>query len=310
MSTTTRTRWAAVGAAVAVTLGAGGMGLVDATSGGEADQGIFEPVGPCRLLDTRPDQGIGGRTTPLAPGETQRFTASGDQGECAGIPADAVAVELNVTGLLTTGATHFTLWDGRGDVPNASHVNIRLGDGPTPNSVTTALDDGGFALFNSSANAHVIVDLVGVYREHDHDDRYYTQEQIGDRFFAVEGERNSSLVQVATEANSVAINSVAVDVPGPGQVLLSVDGWFQNEIVDGTILEVLCSLSIDGNYDASHETRFLRDDLEWSTDFSAPFSLQRVIDVSGATTIEGQLVCFSPYVDTIVVSRLVATYLP
>ncbi|MEQ9161486.1 MAG: hypothetical protein RLN74_02190 [Ilumatobacter fluminis] len=115
---------------------------------------------------------------------------------------------------------------------------------------------------------------------------------------------------MATEANSVAINSVAVDVPGPGQVLLSVDGWFQNEIVDGTILEVLCSLSIDGNYDASHETRFLRDDLEWSTDFSAPFSLQRVIDVSGATTIEGQLVCFSPYVDTIVVSRLVATYLP
>ena len=58
-----RTRWSAVGAAVAVTLGAGGIGLVSATF--PSDATTFVPITPCRLFDTRPEFQVGDRGTPL-----------------------------------------------------------------------------------------------------------------------------------------------------------------------------------------------------------------------------------------------------
>ncbi len=185
MSTMWRSRWAAVGAAVAITLGAGGIGIVDATKS-SGERAVYTAIEPCRLLDTRPNEGIGGRTTPLGPGEVYGLTAHGDNGQCTGIPNDTVALELNVTGLFNTGATHFTIWSGAGAVPNASHVNLAPGASPTPNSVTTELDGAGFAIRNNSATSHVIIDIVGVYQDHNHDDRYYTKPQVdGKSLFAV-----------------------------------------------------------------------------------------------------------------------------
>ncbi len=49
---TTRTRWAAIGAAIAITLGGGGIGVANATS--DASDGpvsAFFPIEPCRLAD-------------------------------------------------------------------------------------------------------------------------------------------------------------------------------------------------------------------------------------------------------------------
>ena len=51
---TTRSRWAALGAAVAITIGAGGAGLVGATKS-SGERASYEAVTACRLLDTRPD---------------------------------------------------------------------------------------------------------------------------------------------------------------------------------------------------------------------------------------------------------------
>ncbi|MEQ8435894.1 MAG: hypothetical protein RIB65_00255 [Ilumatobacter fluminis] len=183
MSTMWRSRWAAVGAAVAITLGAGGIGIVDATKS-SGERAVYTAIEPCRLLDTRPNEGIGGRTAPLGPGEVYGLTAHGDNGQCTGIPNDTVALELNVTGLFNTGATHFTIWSGAGAVPNASHVNLAPGASPTPNSVTTELDGAGFAIRNNSATSHVIIDIVGVYQDHNHDDRYYTEGEIDARLDA------------------------------------------------------------------------------------------------------------------------------
>ena len=165
------------GAVIAICLGAGGIGLVDAAKG-SGERSVYTAIEPCRLLDTRPNQGIGGRTAPLGPGEIYPLTAHGDNGQCTDIPADTLALELNVTGLFNTGATHFTVWDGQGDVPNASHVNLAPGASPTPNSVTTELDGPRFAIFNNSATSHVIVDIVGIYQDHTHDDRYYTESEV------------------------------------------------------------------------------------------------------------------------------------
>ncbi len=60
-----RSRWAAFGAAVAVSAGAGGIGLVQASGGAES---TVTPVAPCRLVDTRSPGTIGVRSTPLGAG--------------------------------------------------------------------------------------------------------------------------------------------------------------------------------------------------------------------------------------------------
>ena len=203
-----KSRWAAVGAAVAVTLGAGGIGIVDATKS-SGDRPVYTAIEPCRLLDTRPNQGIGGRTAPLGPGEVYTLTAHGDNGQCTGIPTDTLALELNVTGLQNTGATHFTIWSGTGNVPNASHVNLAAGASATPNSVTTELNGTDFAIRNNSATAHVIIDIVGIYQHHNHDDRYYTKAQVDDKtLFAVVQPAGSNPVITRSEG-ATAVGKIA-----------------------------------------------------------------------------------------------------
>ena len=59
-----RSRWAAIGAAVAVSLGTGGLLTASATVS-EGERAIFVPITPCRLLDTRP----GAAGLPLAQGD-------------------------------------------------------------------------------------------------------------------------------------------------------------------------------------------------------------------------------------------------
>jgi hypothetical protein len=65
-----RSRWTAIGAAVAVVLGAG-IGLPSAsaavTSGNRA---VFVPMEPCRLFDTRPATNVGVRSTPITANES------------------------------------------------------------------------------------------------------------------------------------------------------------------------------------------------------------------------------------------------
>ena len=47
-----RTRWAAIGAACAVTLGGGALGIVQATVS-TGDRAVYVPISPVRVLDTR-----------------------------------------------------------------------------------------------------------------------------------------------------------------------------------------------------------------------------------------------------------------
>jgi hypothetical protein len=170
-----RTRWAAVGAAVAVTLGAGSIGIGHATS--PAGAAVFVPITPCRLVDTRPaPDTVGARTTPLGPGETITLAARGDNGNCTSIPTTATGLELNVTALGATSGTFLTIWATGATRPTASNLNPQPGAPPIPNSATTGLSGGGaFDVYNAVGSVHVLVDVVGYYADHHHDDRYYTK---------------------------------------------------------------------------------------------------------------------------------------
>jgi hypothetical protein len=176
---TIRTRWAAVGAAVAVSLGAGGIGLISAAPLSTGERPVLVPVN-CRLADTRPaPDTVGTRSTPLGAGETVTFNAHGTNGNCT-IPADATALLLNVTALnITAPLTFLTLWNADQTQPLTSSLNPAAGQPPTPNAVTVDLSaTGQFKLFNALGTLNVIIDVTGYYQDHNHDDRYYTEAEI------------------------------------------------------------------------------------------------------------------------------------
>jgi len=77
-----RVRWAAIGAAVAVTLGAGGLMTATAVQN-SGEKSTFVAITPCRVMDTRPaPQTVGPRSTPLGPAETHTIQITGSNGNC------------------------------------------------------------------------------------------------------------------------------------------------------------------------------------------------------------------------------------
>ncbi|MEO6651556.1 MAG: hypothetical protein ABIP17_02750 [Ilumatobacteraceae bacterium] len=209
----TRSRWAAIGAAVAVTLGAGGIGLVSATS--PAGAAAYVPITPCRVADTRPQAefNTGPRNTPIGQNETHTVTAHGNNGDCTGIPTTATGVQLNVTALNATTGTFLTIW-GAGARPDASSLNPGPGQPPTPNAVTSGLTAAGvFSIYNAFGSVNVIVDIVGYYTDHNHDDRYYTETEVNT---ALGTKANSTDVYTKAQTDGIPRPIAAAHVSGAG----------------------------------------------------------------------------------------------
>jgi hypothetical protein len=172
-----RTRWSAIGAAVAVSLGAGGIGLVQATVD-SGDRPILVTIDPCRMADTRPSSQVGPRNTPLGAGEQYDIDAHGMSGNCT-IPSEAVGLSLNVTALNASAPTNVKVFPADATPPLTSNLNLLPGQAPTPNGVTTGLDPAGaFSLVNAFGTVDIIVDVNGYYEDHNHDDRYVQLDQV------------------------------------------------------------------------------------------------------------------------------------
>lgn len=162
---TGRARWAAIGAAIAVSIGAGSMiNLVDAAAGGATDPSSFVAITPCRLLDTRPGTTtIGPRATPIAQDESHTQQVTGTNGHCS-VPAGATAVSMNVTIANPTAGSFLTVYPSDAPLPLASNLNWVAGQAHTPNKVDVALSAGGaIDLYNGFGTVNVIADVVGYY---------------------------------------------------------------------------------------------------------------------------------------------------
>ncbi|MDW3212479.1 MAG: hypothetical protein R8G01_00660 [Ilumatobacteraceae bacterium] len=173
-----RTRWAAIGALVATTLGGGGVAIVSAA---QPDGALaFVPIAPCRVMDTRAEFAVGPRTSPLGTGETYTVnTTTSDTGNCTEIPLTARSVSMNVTAIDATLPTFIVVWATGTTQPAVSNLNPVPGSPPTPNAVTTGINaNGQFDVFNLQGDVHVIADVNGYYTDHRHDDRYYTKAQV------------------------------------------------------------------------------------------------------------------------------------
>lgn len=156
-----RSRWAAIGAAAAITIGGGGTALHYVSAApGDVVQNSFVPVSPTRILDTRPaPENVGGFVGPLTVGYTHTFQVTG----VAGVPANAAAVVMNMTVDGTTAPSYLTAFPAGATRPLASNLNWAAGV-TIPNLVTVKIGAAGkVSVYNAFGNTHVIADVAGYY---------------------------------------------------------------------------------------------------------------------------------------------------
>lgn len=130
------------------------------------DRAVFQPVTPVRVLDTR-------KAPPVVPAKGERVVQVAGVSD---VPADAVAVVLNVTAVTPTASGYLTVYPTGSARPTASTVNF-LANQVVANLATVRLGtDGKVTVYNAlnapTGGTHVVMDLAGYYRAHAHDDRY------------------------------------------------------------------------------------------------------------------------------------------
>jgi hypothetical protein len=226
-----RTRWAAIGAAIAVTLGGGAFGVVRATvSSGE--RASYFPITPTRVLDTRD-------TNKFTNGSTLQLTVEGsvnvvgEAGSRTVVPTDAtaVAVNLTVTGGRKNGnygyVTAYPCTSTADPAPNASSLNFENGvDIANALNITTSTN-GSICLY-VYGTADLIVDIAGYYADHDHDDRYYTKAQTDTQTaninLALDGKADSTDIYQPVIPTAPRTLDSTGDVGGFTSIAIGLDG--------------------------------------------------------------------------------------
>ena len=161
-----RSRWAAVGAAVAVTLGAGGLFVASAATGPASS---FVAVTPARIVDTRVHLGVATSLVSLQPALVQ-ITGSVPtaDGSTLNVPTNATSVVANVTvaDSTTDGFIAVRPGDATG-VPSTSSINFVAAQ-IVANQITIQLPVAGNVqvLFRARGGAtadtvDLVVDVVG-----------------------------------------------------------------------------------------------------------------------------------------------------
>ena len=232
--TLNRSRWAAVGAAVAVTLGAGGIGLVAAATP-ESDPSVFVPVTNCRLLDTRAEAefNVGPFNTPIGADAEITVDGHGETGDCT-IPETATALQLNVTAVRQTENTFLTVWPADADRPNASNLNPIFEPAPAYNpaynSVTTRLSPTGeFKVYNLDGQVDVVADVTGYF---------VAADSVTGPSPAAAAADGDDVGAIGTDDTTVVDATISVD--GPGIVQATAGGTASG---DATADDLWCSLS-------------------------------------------------------------------
>ncbi len=126
--------------------------FTDATAASGTD-GLFVPLSPARILDTR-------ATAIVAAGQTRSLVVGG----AGGVPAAGVgAVVLNLTGTEATAAGYVTAFPADTVMPLASNLNLPAAGATVANAAFAALGHGGTIRLFSQQGTHLVVDVAGYY---------------------------------------------------------------------------------------------------------------------------------------------------
>gem|GEM_PF-1078709 len=122
--------------------------------------GLYNPLSPARLLDTR--NGTGGFASALGSGQSISLQVAGRSGIP---PAGAEAVILNVTVTDPSQNGYVTVWPEGAPLPVASNLNFVKGQ-TIPNRVIVRLSQSGkINLYNGGGTVHLVVDLNGWFTD-------------------------------------------------------------------------------------------------------------------------------------------------
>lgn len=171
-----RSRWAAIGAAIAVTVGAGGaVRLAGAASGsGSSAPSSFVSITPARILDTRDPTNLG-LAGPFVSAVGQHLQVTGSvptpTGTATVVPPGATGVMLNVTVVQPASRGFLSVRPaGTPGAPTTSSLNFEAGQ-VVPNAVFVALPTTGAdagkveitydAYGVAGPTTDVLVDVVG-----------------------------------------------------------------------------------------------------------------------------------------------------
>ena len=131
------------------------VGWFTGPSTSPSDVGLFVPVTPSRLLDSR-ELPLGAR-----PGHNR--TAQVPVAGRFGLPATGIgAVVVNATATDTAGIGFFTVWPAQTYRPTTSSLNATHTGQTIANHVITPVSTGGFS-FYTQTGSHLVVDIAGWY---------------------------------------------------------------------------------------------------------------------------------------------------
>ncbi|MER5761829.1 PKD domain-containing protein [Streptomyces sp. NPDC002082] len=113
----------------------------------------FSPLAPTRVLDTRTAGGA------LTGSKTRTVKVAGVNG----IPADATAVALNLTGTGAKEQAHVIAYPDPAKRPATSNLNVEPGKDKSNQVIVPVGPNGTITLFTNTGSTHVILDAVGYY---------------------------------------------------------------------------------------------------------------------------------------------------
>jgi hypothetical protein len=124
--------------------------------------GVFTPVAPVRVFDTRDGTGtFEGTVGPIAPSTNVAFRPG------AHVPDEAIGMVFNLTGTAPTATTYVTAWRLTNIYgPYTSNLNLSAGQTSSNLTVIPALQENRSTrayIYNNAGDTHVTADLAGYF---------------------------------------------------------------------------------------------------------------------------------------------------
>ena len=120
--------------------------------------GLFEPLAPTRLLDTRTISSFAATGVPAESSIDLMVAGHG------GAPSTGIAaVVLNVTAAQATAPGFVTVWPTGTTQPTASNINITFAGQNIPNLVSVAVNDAGSVSLYTQSGTQLLADIAGYY---------------------------------------------------------------------------------------------------------------------------------------------------
>ncbi|MEV6581624.1 PKD domain-containing protein [Streptomyces sp. NPDC051582] len=176
----------------------------------------FTPLAPARVLDTRTAGGA------LGGGQTRTVKVAGVNG----IPADATAVTLNLTGTGATENAHVIAYAEADTRPATSNLNLERGKDKSNQAIVPVGPNGTITLYTNTGSTHLVLDAVGYYAK---DGKGLFTPVVPQRLADTRSTgklapgATTTVSGIPVNAIGAALNVTATDSTGPG--FLTVHGF-------------------------------------------------------------------------------------